>query len=94
MSAVLEKQLADLIDVLKRPTIPLSVALWSTAEVAAYLCVSESQVGARYACRPEFPRPIRLPVDSCNGKGQGRPRWKAGEVIEWAERHQERKRAA
>jgi predicted DNA-binding transcriptional regulator AlpA len=88
----LEKKLDQLIDVLQRPSIPLDVALWSAAEVAAYLCVSVAQVRERYACRPDFPRPIRLPVTGSSG--QGHPRWKASEVIEWAENYQEKRRAA
>lgn len=88
----LEKKLDELITVLKRPPIPIDVALWSVAEIAAYLCVSDTQVRERYACRPDFPRAIRLPVTGSSGRGH--PRWKASEVIEWAERHQERKKAA
>lgn len=84
----LEQKLDELIQVLKRPTIPLDVALWCVADVATYLGVSDAQVRERYACRPDFPRPIRLPVA---GSGRGHPRWKASEIIAWAERYQERK---
>lgn len=89
MTETIENKLAELIDILKRPQIPLDVALWNPSDVAAYLCCSESQVLERYACRLDFPRAIRLPVES---KGRGRPKWKACEVIEWAERYQEPKR--
>ena len=88
----IEKKIAELIDVLKRPAVPLEIALWSVADVAAYLAMSDAQVRERYACRPDFPRPIRLPVYGSSGRGH--PRWKAQEIIEWAEAHQEKRRAA
>lgn len=91
-TSLLEKRLEQLIDVLKRPAIPLDIALWDASEGAAYLRVSESQYKERYACRPDFPRAIRLPVEGSTGRGH--PKWKALEVIEWAQRWQERKRAA
>ncbi len=73
------------------PAVPLSIDLWDAERIAAYLKVSPRQVAERYACRPDFPRPICLPTPS--GSNQIR-RWKAAEVIAWAEARQERKRAA
>ncbi len=70
--------------------IPIDVQLWDAATIADYLHVTARHVTDRYAPLPDFPRPIRLP--STDSK-RGRPRWKAIEVIEWAERYQERKRA-
>jgi hypothetical protein len=67
--------------------IPLSVDLWSIAEIAAYLKVSTASVSDRYATSPDFPKAIRLPS---GGPRKGHPRYKAKEVIAWAERHQEK----
>jgi len=66
--------------------IPLAVDLWSYAEIAAYLKVGVQQVADRYADLPDFPRAIRLPSQ---GRGRGHPRYKATEVIKWAEKFQE-----
>lgn len=62
--------------------IPLAVDLWSTAEIAAYLKCSERYVLDNFAARPDFPPAVRLP-----GKGErrGHPRYKAADVIKWAE---------
>lgn len=68
------------------PAIPLEIDLWSGTEIAAYLKVGARQVLERYAPLPDFPKAIRLPTSE-GGKGQ--PRWKASEVIAWAERYQE-----
>jgi len=76
--------------VASRIRIPLDVALWGADEIAAYLCVSRRQAAEKVVALPGFPQPIRLPV--LRG-GKGHPRWKAVEVIAWAESHQE-KRAA
>lgn len=72
------------------PQIPIDVALWSVADCAAYLRISESSFYQRVACMPGFPQAIRIPrLDG----SRGHPRWKAREVIEWAEGHQERRAA-
>lgn len=62
--------------------IPLAVDLWSTAEIADYLKCSERYVLDNFAARPDFPPAVRLP-----GKGarRGHPRYKAADVIKWAE---------
>lgn len=73
-----------------RPAIPLSVDLWDAETIATYLKVSKKQVLERYAPLPDFPRAIRLPAAT----GKGHPRWKASDVIDWAEKYQDRKRAA
>lgn len=73
------------------PAIPVSIDLWDAERIGAYLKVSARQVAERYACRPDFPRPICLPTGT--GANQVR-RWKAAEVIAWAEALQARKRAA
>lgn len=67
--------------------IPIAVDLWSVAEISAYLKVSPRQVVERYACLPGFPAAIRLPTQ---GRGRGHPRYKAAEIIKWAEAHGEK----
>lgn len=69
-----------------QPKIPLNVDLWDAATVAAYLKVSRRTVAERYATMDGFPAAIRLP--SPTGI---RPhlRWKAVEIIEWAEARRE-----
>ena len=79
-------QLAAAVAVRVRPWLPLDVDLWSGVEIAGYLKVGPRQVLERYAPLPDFPKAIRLPTGD-GGKGQ--PRWKAMEVIAWAEKHQE-----
>ena len=68
-------------------SIPLHVALWSSAECAQYFKRAPRQFMERIAPLPSFPRAIRLPGES--GKC-GRPLWKAAEVIAWAAEHQEK----
>jgi hypothetical protein len=69
--------------------IPLSVDLWSYAEIADYLKVGVQQVADRYATLPDFPRAIRLPSQ---GSRRGHPRYKAIEIVRWAEKFQEVRR--
>lgn len=64
------------------PTVPLDRQIWSSRQVAEYLDVSPRQVTERLSNRPDFPRAMRLPTDG----GKGPLRWKAREVIAWAER--------
>ncbi len=86
MTAIDLDQLAAAIASHMPRRIPLAVDLWGVSEIAAYLKVEPRHVGERYACLPGFPRAIRLPSQ---GRGRGHPRYKAAEVIAWAEKHQE-----
>jgi predicted DNA-binding transcriptional regulator AlpA len=63
--------------------IPLPMRWLTAAEVGALLGYSERQVQNRIACRPDFPKALRL-------DGIGHPRWKASEVAQWAERERGR----
>lgn len=72
---------------MRRLPVPLDVELWGIEDIAAYLKRSRSHVQQRYCPLPGFPRAIRLP-------GGGHPLYRASEVIEWAERHRDRRRAA
>lgn len=65
------------------PTQPISIALWDTKDIAAYLHRSQDRVYSDIVCLPTFPRPIRLPV-----KGRAHALYKAREVIAWVEKHQ------
>jgi len=62
--------------------LPVSVALWDTAAIGAYLRRSINRVRTDIVCLPTFPRPIRLPVP-----GRSQALYKAREVIAWAESH-------
>lgn len=64
------------------PAVPLDRQLWSAQRIAEYLDVSPRQVTERLSARPDFPRAMRLPTDG----GKGPLRWKAREVIAWAEK--------
>jgi hypothetical protein len=66
--------------------IPLSVDLWSSKELGAYFKKTPEVVMERIVPLPSFPLPIYLPTT----KGRGHPRWKASQVIQWAEQFQER----
>ncbi|MES9841248.1 MAG: helix-turn-helix domain-containing protein [Candidatus Thiodiazotropha endolucinida] len=68
-----------------RTHIPVEVDMWGPDEIASYLKVSRRTVAERYAARPDFPKCHRLPTEKDGGRGM--LRWKASEIIEWAEKH-------
>lgn len=74
-----------------QPAVPLKVQLWSTEAIATYLQRPAQVIRERVVCLPGFPRPIRLPALS-GGKATAHPRWKAAEVIAWAESYQDKPR--
>lgn len=56
---------------------------WLNAElVGALLTYSSAQVLERLACRPDFPKALRL--------DGGHPRWRASEIHAWAEKNRGR----
>lgn len=59
--------------------IPTERRLWSLATIALYAELSPSHVAQKVVCQPDFPKAIRI-------NGTGKPRWKAGEVMQWFER--------
>ncbi|WP_245774420.1 hypothetical protein [Rugamonas rubra] len=79
-------KLAEAIEKLQRPAIPLSVDLWDIATIAQYLKRDPQVVRERMACLPSFPRAIRLPTKS----GRAQPLYNAKEVIAWVQSHQEK----
>lgn len=70
---------------LQSPHIPVTVDLWDSKHIGAYLKVSARQVTERYACKPDFPKAIRIP----SAGNRGHPRWRAREIIKWAESYME-----
>jgi predicted DNA-binding transcriptional regulator AlpA len=64
------------------PQQPISIALWDTKDIAAYLHRSVDRVYSDIVCLPTFPKPIRLPV-----KGRAQALYKAREVVAWTEKH-------
>lgn len=66
----------------RRP--PLESTLWSSDDCADYLRVSVRHFMDRIASQHTFPDPVR--VITAEGK-RGHPRWYAGEVIKWIEKH-------
>jgi excisionase family DNA binding protein len=78
---LLEK-LADPINRLTKPAIPLSIDLWDIATISRYLKRDTQVVRERIAVVPSFPRPIRLPAK----KGLAHPLFKAAEIIAWPSR--------
>lgn len=74
-----------------RPALPVSVTLWDVERIAEYLVRSPKVVRERVVTLPGFPKPIRIPSVQ-SGKDElakALPRWKAAEVIAWAESYRE-----
>lgn len=74
----------DLIDALKAISeglqdakIPLADRLWTVADIADYIQLSEFTVSRRVVNQPSFPTPVAL----------SSRRWFAGEVISWAKKN-------
>lgn len=76
-------KLAEVLEKMQRPTHSISIALWDTKEIAAYLHRSVDRVYSDIVCLPSFPKPIRLPT-----KARAQALYKAREVIAWAEQQQ------
>jgi predicted DNA-binding transcriptional regulator AlpA len=82
-------RLDELITAIKASSIASDKRLWDAETVAAYLGVSVETVRNRYAPRPDFPPALRLPTASQRGTA----RWQSGDIMEWAEKYREKKRA-
>lgn len=83
MSDPIAEKLDELIAVTRAAVIPLDARWLDAAQVGAMLGFSARQVQERIACRPDFPKPLRL-------NGHGHPRWKASEVQRWADNERAR----
>lgn len=68
--------------------IPVEVDLWDTAVIALYMKRKPAFIREQILPCPTFPAPIRLPSE-----GRAHALYRAKEVIEWANSHQERKSA-
>ena len=59
--------------------VPVDKRLWSAEACAQYLGYTRAHFLQRIACLPDFPHCHRI------GQGDKGRRWKASDVIEWAE---------
>ena len=73
--------LAAILQKLTEKSIPLDIDLWDTEHIAAYLKYSYSTVRDKILPLPSFPKPICIRT----ANGSGMPRYKAREVVCWAE---------
>ena len=87
----MEELIDQLVQAIQARTIPVEFDLWDADGVAAYLKVQRRTVLEVIAPRPDFPSAIRIPT---RGSGPGAPRWKAVDVIEWAQARQDKRRRA
>ncbi len=68
-----------------QPMVPINIALLDSGDIAHFLRMSRRNIRERITCKPHFPNPIRMPSE----KGRGHCRWKALDVIHWAEKLEE-----
>lgn len=61
--------------------------LWTINHISDYLHISVSSLRNRVINAPGFPQAIRIKTT----EGRGSPLWKADEIVEWVEMHQERR---
>lgn len=81
------RQLGEALAAHTPPRIPVNIDLWGYAEIGAFLKVTPTHVAVRYATRADFPCAIRLPSA---GPGRAHPRYKACEVIRWADQYKDK----
>lgn len=86
-----EITIEELVEALKnaRP-ISLEVALWDARQAGEYMAISARHFQEQIACRPDFPAAILLPSPGT----KPRRRWRAKDIIAWAETRREKRRAA
>lgn len=87
----MEELIDQLVQAIQSRTIPVEFDLWDADGVASYLKVQRRTVLEVIAPRPDFPPAIRIPT---SGSGPGAPRWKAVDVIAWAQARQDKRRMA
>lgn len=58
--------------------------LWSLDDIAAYLNKSKVTVGQRITCKPDFPRPVKIPTSA----GKLGPLWYPEQVKAFVKKHQ------
>ncbi len=87
-----EDLIADLADKIAARLVPAKNSPYcTTAEIAAMLYRTTSYVRTTYITRPDFPRPINLPVRGTRSVS-GHDLWKLDEVHEWVENFQRKAR--
>lgn len=84
LAPVLERLAAAL----ERPAVPIEHQLWTADDVAKYLSISERTVAESYSLKRGFPAAITLNL----GASRAVRRWKASEVMAWADRQREKRR--
>lgn len=90
-TALVEQLAAAMLAHLERPAIPIDVALWDMATIGEFLKRNPQAVRERIACLPSFPKAVRLPTTTTDGKpGRTQPMYWAKEIIAWARSHQEK----
>lgn len=62
--------------------VPFEHMLWTTEDVANYFHISPKNIVQRLMSQPTFPKPLVIPRAD---KGTMHPRWRAKEVVSWAE---------
>ena len=78
-------QLAQLLEkLLEKTESDTEERLWTPADVANFLQVSEASVMKNYYYMPDFPKGFRLP----SKKGMGSRRWYASDIKNWCRRQQ------
>ena len=63
-----------------------SQRLWSLDDIATYLNKSKVTIQQRIVCKPDFPKPVRIPTSA----GNLGPLWYPKEVEAYVKRHQKR----
>jgi predicted DNA-binding transcriptional regulator AlpA len=78
------KQVIALLERIERATAAAHMRdrWWSAEDIGVFLNYSTSHVRERVACRPDFPKALRL--------GDAHPRWNSAEVREWAHAQRDR----
>lgn len=69
-------------------SVPLDIELWTTKHIASYLHRTEKVTSDRIVTLVGFPHAIRLPTKD---GGRGNPMWRAAEVVQWVEKHKEKR---
>ena len=68
--------------ILERPPLPPEKVLWDADRVGEYLGVSPRTIAEKWSLQKDFPKAIVLG----GGSERAMRRWKAQEVMQWAER--------
>ena len=75
---ILIAKLDELITVQRAACMPLRERWLQAEDAAALIGYSVRSFRENLACKPSFPKPLRA-------DGIGNPRWKASEILQWAE---------